>query len=112
MTIEKTLRRSAITSAMLVALTLAGALTAAADTSLYNDITKHQRSDNEQQVDGNYCDETIGATADHALPTVAYKKCMLSRGWRFSHKRHDSSETSTYINDEGMVCRSSGFVAI
>jgi len=110
MTIKQTFRRSPMTTVMLAAFTLTGLFTAAADTSIYNDITKHRRGDNELHADGNYCDEKVGATPNHALPTTAYKKCMLSRGWRFDHKRRDN--TNTYINDDGMVCRGSGFVAV
>ena len=87
MTIKQTLRRSMTKSVILVAFTLTSVFTAAADTSVYNDITKHRRGDNELLADGNYCDQKVGETPNHALPTTAYKKCMLSRGYRFIRQR-------------------------
>jgi hypothetical protein len=106
------LHRILTTTVVITALAPTNAFIAKADTSIYYDTTKQQRGNDALQADGDYCDGKVGATPNHALPTVAYKKCMLNRGWRFGHKQRDNTQSHTYINYDGMVCHGNGFVAV
>jgi hypothetical protein len=86
-----------------VGLLLGTLLAAHADTTFWDNVTKHPRSDAEMSADGRYCDlQTNGDAIGTAAPTPAYRRCMLSRGWRYSHQHSDSS----YINRRGMLCHS------
>jgi hypothetical protein len=49
----------------------------------FTETTKKKRSDAELQSDTEYCNQQAGG--QHDMPTAAYKACMLSRGWRFTH---------------------------
>jgi hypothetical protein len=52
----------------------------------WDNTRKQKRGDAELQSDANYCDQQAGWQV--GPPTTAYKTCMLSRGWRFSHLVH------------------------
>jgi hypothetical protein len=91
------MKRTVIAAVLL----LGTVLTAQADTSFWDDITKHARGNDALLRDGRYCDQQVGVE-QLGLPTPpAYKKCMLGRGWRYSHKQPDNS----YINRRGMQCK-------
>jgi hypothetical protein len=92
------MKRTIIAAALL----LGSMLTAHADTSFWDNITKHARSDAEMTADGRYCDLQTNGDGLGTTPTPAYKKCMLSRGWRYSHWQSDG----TYVNRRGMLCHS------
>jgi hypothetical protein len=68
----------------------------------YDNILKTKRGNAELQVDTQYCDQQAGAWRITDEPTPDYRKCMLSRGWRYSH----STSPSRWIDPEtGDVCR-------
>ncbi len=72
-------------------LLLGGALSAHADSDVYDNITKHPRGDEALQADTNYCSQTLGAPQNGAPTSKAYKRCMLARGWRYNHTVRDHS---------------------
>jgi hypothetical protein len=92
-----TMKRTIITAALLLGTMLA----AHAETSFWDDVTKQNRGDAQVLADGHYCDLQVGVEELGTAPTAVYRKCMLSRGWRYSHRRQDN----TYINRRGMVCK-------
>jgi hypothetical protein len=79
-------------------LMLGTVLTPHAGTDFYDNITKRQRSDAELRADGYYCDQLYGMTLRNTPPTAAYLQSMLSRGWRFNHKRIDNK----YVDHRGL----------
>src|SRR5690242_713638 len=95
---------------MLAALMLLGSLGAAhADQDVYNDTAKHPRGDAQLQVDTAYCNEQLGAPQNGAATPASYKRCMLSRGWRYARtiRQRDHSRDDLYPDpdDPGMMCR-------
>lgn len=91
------MKRTMIVAAML----LGTMLTAHADTSFWDDVTGQRRSDDTLHADARYCSLKVGVE-QNGQPTPAwYKKCMLSRGWRYTNERRDG----TYVNRRGMTCK-------
>ena len=71
---------------ILIALLLAGsAMSAHADNDVYNNILKQRRGDDALHADGAVCDAEVGAPQNGTVTSRAYKRCMLSHGWRFGH---------------------------
>ena len=80
-------------------LLLAGALSVHADTSVYT--SKQWRGDADLQAAAQYCDQRFGAVMNGAATSPRYKKCMLSRGWRYQH----TTREHTWIDPEtGDTC--------
>jgi len=91
-----------MTRTIIAAMLLLGtAVAVRADTDVYGNVTRTPRSDYELHADGRYCDQQLGMTPNHVPPTAAYRKCMLSRGWRFNHKERDNR----WINHRGYHCQ-------
>jgi hypothetical protein len=69
-------------------LLLGGALGAhAADNDVYNNISKYRRGDDVLQADTSTCSQLLGAPQSGTPTPREYKRCMLSRGWRYSPHR-------------------------
>jgi hypothetical protein len=90
------MKRTIITAALLLGTMLA----AHADTTFWDNVTKQPRSDSQLGADTHYCSMQVGVDPLGVATPPAFKKCMLSRGWRYSHGQRDNS----YINRHGMVC--------
>jgi hypothetical protein len=96
--------------AVIVALALiGGALKAHADSDVYNTTTKYARSDAELHAATESCAQKFGAPDNGTETSPRFKRCMLGRGWRFSHTVRER----TWIHPEtGLTCRHGSFMGI
>jgi hypothetical protein len=80
-------------------LLLGGGIAAHADTSTYT--SKIPRSDADLQAAGDYCDQMLGPVHNGEITPLKYKRCMLSRGWRYQ----STAREHTWIDpDTGDTC--------
>jgi hypothetical protein len=91
------MKRTIITAAFLLGTMLA----AHADTAFWDNVAKQPRGDDQLHAAAHYCAVQVGVDPLGAATPPAYKKCMLSQGWRYSHAQRDN----TYTNRRGMPCK-------
>jgi hypothetical protein len=100
-------RRIAMKRIVLVAVLVFGfGLGAQADNTVYHNTLKQPRGDDALHADGRYCDQRVGPDKNGTVTSAAYKKCMLSRGWRYQYTtRERTPREQTWIDPEtGLTC--------
>ena len=86
------MKRLALAAAILVG----GAVGAYADVNTWHDITKHPRGDAALQADAQYCTRLVGHDRNGEPTPPAFKRCMLSRGWRLVSTRYQPRQNDDY----------------
>jgi hypothetical protein len=84
---------------------LGGALHAQADNTVYRNVLKTPRGDDALHADGRYCDQRVGPDRNGRPTTARYKKCMLSRGWRYQSTTYTKREKTWIDPETGLTCR-------
>ena len=94
--------------ALIALLMLGGAMSAHADNDIYHNILKQPRGDDALHADSAICDAQFGAPQNGTATSRAYKRCMLSHGWRFGHTiRERAKHDDRYPDPDnlGLMCR-------
>lgn len=84
------------------ALLLGGALGAQADNDTYTNLRKLPRGDDVLHADVDSCAQRLGYPKNGVPTPAAFKRCMLSHGWRYD--RTTVQHTSDPDNP-GLTCR-------
>jgi hypothetical protein len=93
------MRRTVIAAMLLVG----GVLYAQADNDIYMEARKGRTADSLQGAT-DYCTQKVGPNLNGRPTSAAFKRCMLSRGWRFVR----TVRVHTWIDEDGLTCYNSG----
>jgi hypothetical protein len=94
-------------AALAAALLLGSVLGAQADIDTWVNIAKYPRGDDALQVDARYCEQRVGQNTNGKPTAPKFKRCMLSRAWRFDHStyQHVVPERTWIDPDTGLLCK-------
>jgi hypothetical protein len=97
----------------LILIMLAGStLAAKADTDVWDNTTRHARSDEALFADKASCVAIYGEPQNGTPTSREFKQCMLSYGWRFRTTRRNGG-AQTWIDPEtGLTCHHSSFMGV
>jgi hypothetical protein len=89
------------------ALLIGGVLGAQADIDTWVNVAKYPRGDDALQVDAHYCEQLVGQNTNGKPTAPKFKRCMLSRAWRFDHSTYQRvAPEHTWIDpDTGLHCK-------
>lgn len=88
------------------ALLLGGAVHAQADNDIYTEARKGRTADTLQGAT-DYCTRTVGPNLNGRPTSARFKRCMLSRGWRFVRTVRERP-VHTWIDEDGLTCHNEG----
>jgi hypothetical protein len=94
---------------LVVALSLVGVYAAQADTNVWRDVTKYDRSVEVTRADAAACIRQVGPDLNGVPTSRAMKRCMARRGWRLEYTKREY----TWIDpDSGLRCHHAGIAQI
>jgi hypothetical protein len=93
--------------ALAAVLLIGGVLGAQADIDTWVNVAKYPRGDDALQVDAHYCEQLVGQNTNGRPTSQKFKRCMLSRAWRFDHStyQHVAPEHTWIDPDSGLLCK-------
>jgi hypothetical protein len=94
--------RNVLLAAFLIGGLFGSAFDAQADIDTWTSTRKQPRSDAALQADTDYCNQTVGQNRNGRPTPPQFKRCMLGRGWRFSHTTREHTWTDP---ETGLLCK-------